>query len=415
MIGPRSTSTGMSISAAAPPSKCRPVVEDQPSSRRLELDRPAARQDRGQEAVGAGEAEDDLAVLDRELGDERAVRTALRHVPLQVGAHCETELLSLDPRPPGDSQDHDPRRSCGARRLDARAKLPADLHARRRNTQVRRRQQLDRRVGLEGPLGLRDQGRRLPDGERKIETVAGPEAQYGLNAGNGIGGGPDIDDRDAQDWRRPGLHEGEVADAPEQRGEPLEQQVPVEACRAPAVQVLQDVDRILNECGEPVEAERPAYVRRCRGCCGLWADLDDAEEREQLPDHRLLPVEVAGEHEPEQPLRQLGGERLDLNPAGPCRRGDRIDPYRERVDRDDRGLHDRHRPRDRAADPNSVLGLDRGRQLGKDRWQVAQLVRDVADRGDHGLGAEHCAGRGQAELGEQDVDLAPAQALLERL
>ena len=141
------------------------------------------------------------------------------------------------------------------------------------------RKQRDRRARFEPSLRLGSQSQGVPDGKYRVESLVGGHTQHRLHARRRIIGRPHIDHRDAQDGRRPGLHEGKVAHAAEEVGEPRQQLIPVELGTAPAVNLRQDVDRILDQASEPVEPKHAAGVRRGGRGCRVNANLDNAEQR----------------------------------------------------------------------------------------------------------------------------------------
>ncbi|MGI3223209.1 hypothetical protein ACRJ4B_03760 [Streptomyces sp. GTA36] len=244
----------------------------------VQFDR-AGGQNRAEEPVRVGEVQDDLAALDGCFHHEFAVRTLLGGVPFEVGACCRAQQPRLDPRAAGRAQHEDRRSPGGVRGLETEPHAAPDFGRRRDDPQIiGGRQQFDRGLLRQGRVGRHGERHGVADRQYQVQSLGGRQTQQSLDAGHRVVGGPDVDRRDAQERRWPGLHEGEVRDRAEEDRQPAQQQIPVELGRAPAIELREDVDGVVEQRVQPVEPQDAAYVRGRRRRRGLGSRLKDTEQ-----------------------------------------------------------------------------------------------------------------------------------------
>ena len=212
----------------------------------LDLERPA-RQDRGEEAVGALQAQNHPSTLDRGLDRERALGPPGQHVPGQVGSRGGAHPPALHARAAGRSQHHHRRRPRRRRGLEAGPYASGNFGGQRPDLKIGRRQQHRPSAQLERGVRGGGQGGGLSQRKDQVEVRLGLHPQHGLYSGYRVVGEPDVDGRDTQKRRRPGLNEREVGDPAEEGRQPSQQQVPFELGASPPVQLGQHRDRVVDQ------------------------------------------------------------------------------------------------------------------------------------------------------------------------
>ena len=112
---------------------------------------------------------------------------------------------------------------------------------------------------------------------------------------------------------------GDPLGEPEQPGQ---EKVPVERCRAPAVDAGERLGRVLQQRAEPVETQHSADVCGRVGGSRLRTGLDDAEQPGDPGDHRMVLFEVGRHEVAEKPFGELGRRtpRPRPGPVRPLRR-----------------------------------------------------------------------------------------------
>ena len=269
LIGPSSTSTGMSMASAGAALEVEPRLLDQPASRSKGTREAAVGEDRGEEAVGAGEVDDDRAVLDRDLDQHVAVGLPGSDVPAQVGADRGAQLLRLEAGAAGDAEQR--------HRLAARPVTATPMRARPETSAVVAAGRCAARPGAAGRWRRRRSGRRRARPRARAPGGAGSatssffarstRAEARIPGTAGVVGGADVDHADPQHRRAtagPGLHEGDLGDAVGEPGEPVQQLVPPQV-GAPAVVAREGGDRVVEQVAQQVEAEPALDVRRRGG------------------------------------------------------------------------------------------------------------------------------------------------------
>ena len=189
---------------------------------------------------------------------------------------------------------------------------------------------------------------------------------------------------------------------------------PVEAGAAPAVERKEVAGRVVDEARELVGVQRAADVRGVqRVGRGNARPLDRSEEVERVGDAGD-PFEVCDREVVDDLPRQLVGERVQLGGRDAGSGASGLEGGAEGLECRDQ-CPDRVRERQPGCDRlREILGLER-------RRQVDDQLRDVLELGDERLRAARERGvtvdrrrKGEAELGEQQVDLAGVEAVRER-
>ena len=388
------------------------ALAGRPGEAELELGlQPEPAHQRAEEAVGAGERDDELAAPDAAGQADVAGRPVRRAVPGEQRPERDLDPPRREPAAAhgADQRDRVLRRDRHLRDADGEVGLRGA--ARRDHGDVRGR--LDARTGGRGQAAVRaeqdlDAGR---DRDRDVDPVGERRGEHEVEAGRGDAGGrtgqrgEEQLDREAR--VRPGrpCPRDRYAEAGQQVRDADQQGGGVEGA-APAVQGGDLRAGILQPAGQPAEVQ-PGHLdvrlRRVAGTGVQVADLHDAEQREQRLDPRLELAQPVDQRHLDQPPGQPVRERLQLG------RGDARDGAAELADLGADGEGRVDEPADLLGEQHGVAGdrdpvrvrLDRAGEAIDQLGQLAGRGARGADRGAQRRG-DHVVGQVQAEPGERD-------------
>ena len=377
----------------------------------------AVGEDRGEEAVGVGEVDDDRAVLDGDLDQHVAVGQPGSYVPAQVAPDGGAQPLCLDPGATRDAeQRHGLPVHTGHSDPDARAARDLGRGGRRVDPQLPRGHQVDRSAGEQVAGESHVQREPWTEGYLDVQLLGEVDPGGGTDPRDGVAGGAEVDHEDAQHRRaaaRARLHEGDLGDAVGEPSEPLQQLLPLQV-GTPVVFLRKGCERVVEQVVEQVEAEPALDVRRCGRGRGDRATLQQAEQLGDAGDYRVAAFEVVRHQVADQPLGEFVGEGPDLRAR---RTGSSTvhgigDPVHAGCHGGDDGGQRGREPGATGATPSSYDRLD---QVLDPIRQVANRRRRVTDRVHHAGGAEHDVRRRHPELGEQQSHLSGGEPVLQRL
>ena len=314
-----------------------------PAGEEVEGDPQAAvGEDRGEEAVGAGEVDDDRAVLDRDLDQHVAGGLPGSDVPVQVAADRGAQLARLEAGAAGDAeQRHRLAVHSGHGDPDAGAARDLGRGGRRVDAQLARGQQVDGGAGVQvaGQADVQRESRT----ERDLDVQLLREVDPGGGTDPGHGGmASSVGPRSTMKIRStggpppgPGCTKATLATLLANRASRSSSSSHSQVGGTPAVVAPRGGERVVEQVAQQVEAELALDVRRRGRGRGGGVALQQAEQLGDAGDDRVPALEVVRHQVADQPLRERGGEGLDLRTRRPGGRavhgvGDAVDGWSSR-------------------------------------------------------------------------------------